>query len=132
MSLEGQVAIVTGGGTGIGLGIARVLAERGARLALLQDRPFSADALAGWGVTSPLTLEVDIGDHSAVADAVTRTETHFGRIDIVVNNAAITGMPACAPFLDASPEHLTRIVDVNFKGAYFVSQHAARSMVRRK
>jgi NAD(P)-dependent dehydrogenase (short-subunit alcohol dehydrogenase family) len=131
MSLTGQVAIVTGGGTGIGLGIARVLAERGARLALAQDRAFAAEALSGWGSSPPLMIELDIADHAAVENAVAKTESHFGRIDIVVNNAAITGMPAVAPFLDCSPEHLSRIVDVNFKGAYFVSQYAARSMVRR-
>jgi NAD(P)-dependent dehydrogenase (short-subunit alcohol dehydrogenase family) len=130
MNLAGHVAIVTGGGTGIGLGIAKVLAERGARLALLQDRPFAAEVLAGCGGERPLTLEVDISDNSGVKDALGTIEAHFGSIDIVVNNAAITGMAAATPFLDSSPEHLSRIVDVNFKGAYFVSQHAARSMVR--
>lgn len=129
MSLDRQVAMITGGGSGIGLGIARVLAERGAKIALLQDRPFTAEALAGW---EPLTIHVDIADHDAVKNAVTKTESHFGRIDIVVNSAGITGMPASAPFLTSSPEHLSRIVDVNLKGTYFVSQHAARSMVRLK
>src|SRR5262249_10164106 len=56
----------------------------------------------------------------------------FGRIDIVCNNAALTGLPAEAPFLECSREQLDRIVDVNLKGTYYVSQRAALLMVRRK
>ncbi len=121
---EGKVALITGGGTGIGLGIARVLASRGVKIAIVQNRACE-DLPEG-----ALFLEADIADPEAVARVTDRVVSHFGRLDIAVNNAALTGKPAVAPFLECTPGQLDRIVDVNLKGTYYVSQYAARQMVK--
>jgi NAD(P)-dependent dehydrogenase (short-subunit alcohol dehydrogenase family) len=130
MNLKGRVAIITGGGTGIGLGIARVLAGHGASLVLAQRRVeavmAAAEVLTG---TSVLPLQVDIRSWDSVEEMVEKVAAHFGRIDILVNNASITGRPAIAPFLDCSPEQTGDIVDINLKGTVYCSQAVARRMV---
>jgi NAD(P)-dependent dehydrogenase (short-subunit alcohol dehydrogenase family) len=130
MNLHGRVAIVTGGGTGIGLGIARVLAEHGAGLVLAQRRLEQVTAAAlELRPTPALALQVDIRDWASVERMVEKAVTHFGHIDILVNNASVTGLPAIAPFLDCSPEQTGEIVDINIKGTFYCSQAAARRMI---
>lgn len=121
--LKDKVALITGGGTGIGLGISRVLFERGAKVAIAQNHPLAE-------VIPAFFVQVDIADPEAVSRMVDAVVDHYGRIDIVVNNAALTGKPAIAPFLECSPQQLDRIIDVNLKGTFYVSQAAARHMVR--
>jgi len=130
MSLSGKVAIITGGGTGIGFGIAQVLAGKGATLAIaqpsLEQARKAVDRLKG---TEALPLIVDLGDRNSIARMVEATAARFSRIDILVNNASITGMPAIAPFLDCPPAKVDQIVDVNLKGTFYCSQLVARQMV---
>ncbi len=130
MSLEGKVAIVTGGGTGIGFGIARVLAERGVRLVLAQRRREPLERataeLAGHEV---LTLTLDIRDPEAAERLVHETVARFGTVDILVNNASLTGMPAVASIVKSDSRHVDDIVDVNLKGTFYCSQAAARRMI---
>ncbi len=120
--LRDQIAIVTGGATGIGKGIAEVLRERGALVAVVQ--------LEGEG--DEFTFQADIADFGSVERMTDAVFRRFGRIDILVNNAALTGKPAVASFLDCSKEQLDLIVDVNLKGTYFCSQQVARRMVSSK
>ncbi|GBC76870.1 3-oxoacyl-[acyl-carrier-protein] reductase FabG [bacterium HR08] len=132
MRLAEKVAIVTGGGTGIGRGISRSLAEAGARVVIAQRRAEKAqamaDALRSEGFEA-LALGADISKRSQVQQLVARTLERWGRIDILVNNAAVTGLPAIAPFLACSDEQLDLIVDVNLKGTFICSQEVARVMV---
>jgi len=89
--LSGQVAFVTGGGTGIGKEIARVLGAHGAKLAIMSRRQEVLDAAAaefsGEGLTC-LAAAGDVRDPESVRAAIDRTIAKFGRLDIVVNNAA--------------------------------------------
>jgi NAD(P)-dependent dehydrogenase (short-subunit alcohol dehydrogenase family) len=130
MSIEGKVAVITGGGTGIGLGIARVLVSRGAKLAILQrSRAHLEQAARELSDFAVLTAPVDISDRDAVERAMLLVEERFGGIDILVNNASLTGMPAVASFLECSPEQMNAIIDINLKGTFHCSQIAARQMV---
>jgi NAD(P)-dependent dehydrogenase (short-subunit alcohol dehydrogenase family) len=121
VELSGKVALITGGATGIGLGISRVLAERGAKLAVAYFDPEHREP------AEALRIQVDIRDRDAV-DAMVQ---QIGRIDILVNSAGMTGRPAVTPFLDCTREQLDAIVDTNLKGTFHVSQAVARHMVDR-
>lgn len=112
--LHDRVYIVTGGATGIGAGIVRVLENYGARTAIFQ----------------PETC--DVRDPLAVEEGVARVAREFGRIDGVVNNAAITGIGAVSPFLDVAPAQLDDILAVNVKGPVYCSQAVARLAVAAK
>ena len=130
MKLAGKVAVVTGGGTGIGLGISKVLASHGARIVIAQiDLSGIAEAVAALQPTDVLVCQVDVADRGEVEQMAGEAVQRFGRIDILVNNAGITGKPAIAPFLDCTQAILDRIIDVNLKGVFHCSQAVARHMV---
>jgi NAD(P)-dependent dehydrogenase (short-subunit alcohol dehydrogenase family) len=133
-SLEGRVALVTGGGTGIGRGIVRALCEAGASVVLGQRRgglaeQFAASLVAEGYVAIGTTL--DVRDRGQVRAAIGLAESRFGGLDVLVNNAAITGRPAVQLFLDTTDEHLDLVLDVNLRGVFVCSQEAARAMVAR-
>src|SRR4051794_12053141 len=128
MKFAGKVAIVTGGGTGIGLGIARVLASHGAKIVIAQIDEHPIDL----GQAEVLKLQVDVADRGQVERMVEETVQHFGPIDVLVNNAAVTGRPAVAPFVLCSEALLDRIIDVNFKGVFHCSQVVAHHMIAAK
>ena len=132
MSENGKVAIITGGGSGIGFGIARVLAEKGMRLVLAQRTLETLQrALAQLQLkdAEAMAIATDISDHEAVERLVDKTLERFGQVDILVNNASVTGMAAISPFLDSPPDVVEKIVDVNLKGTFYCSQAVAKRMV---
>lgn len=129
MKLKGRVAIITGGGTGIGKGIARCFAREGARLMLAQRRLEVAEKTAA--ELSGRALSCDVSSRSQVERLFEETLRHYGQIDILVNNAAVTGLPALTPFLECSEEAWDNILDVNLKGTFLCSQLAARHMASR-
>ena len=102
MRLEEKVAIVTGGGTGIGKGISRSLAEEGAKVVIVQSTFEKAEKAArelrDEGYQS-LAIEADISLRENAQRIVDQTIEAFGRIDILVNNAALTGAKVSSPFL---------------------------------
>jgi 3-oxoacyl-[acyl-carrier protein] reductase len=134
-SLEGRVALVTGGGTGIGAGIARSLAEAGAAVVLGQRRgelaQRHADALNAEGFRAVGT-HLDVRERAQNRAAIDLALERFGRLDVLVNNAAITGTPALQLFLDGTDEHVDLILDVNLRGVIVCSQEAARVMVQQQ
>jgi NAD(P)-dependent dehydrogenase (short-subunit alcohol dehydrogenase family) len=131
--LQNKVVIVTGGGTGIGLGIARCCAEEGAAVVLAQRRAEiaarAAAALRADGFRA-LGAACDVSVRDDVRALIAATIEAFGRLDALVNNAALTGAAAEArPFLDETDEHWRKIIDVNLNGAFICTQEAARQMV---
>ena len=132
MKLKDKVAIITGGGTGIGKATARCFVQEGAIVVLAQRRIAQAQATAqelavGDGVARAVSC--DVSSREQVKHLVEETIHWFNRIDILVNNAAITGMPAVTKFFECSDEAWDQILDVNLKGAFMCSQEAARHMV---
>ena len=129
--LDGKVIIVTGGGTGIGWGIAKSCVREGAKLVLAQKpddisiakcraAEMRADGHSAIGVGCDITIRVQ------VRDMIRRAVAEFGRLDVMVNNAALTGATAeVRPFLEETDAHWRRLIDVNLNGAFICTQEAA-------
>ena len=132
--LSNKVVIITGGGTGIGSGIARRCAEEGASVMLAQRRlelaEQEAEKLRAAGYQAAAT-RCDISMRQQVVAMIETTITAFGKLDVLINNAALTGAAAEArAFLEETDEHWQRILDINLTGAFYCIQEAARQMIR--
>jgi 3-oxoacyl-[acyl-carrier protein] reductase len=132
MGLEGQVAIVTGAGQGIGRAIAGRLAAEGADVGIIDLNSQKAEAASGeiqrMGRRA-LAVAADVAHFRAVETAVGEIVGRLGRVDILVNNA---GIEKRAPFLDITPDDWQRQLDVNLSGTFYCTQVAAREMAKRK
>src|SRR5919107_1841068 len=122
--LNGRVAFVTGGGTGITGGVARALAEAGARVALvsrkLEHLEPAAEKINEAGGEA-LAVAADVRDYAAVERALAATVERFGRLDIVVNGAA--GNFLCKAE-ELSPNGFGTVVDIDLKGTFNVCRAA--------
>ena len=127
------VAVVTGGGRGIGRGIVEALARVGYRLAInyrtdegsAEGTRRSAEAL---GSPSARCFQADVADLEAGRNLVDGVLNHFGRIDLWVNNAGVAP-EARLDLLEATPESFDRVISTNLRGPYFLSQRVARAMI---
>ncbi len=133
MTDEKKVALVTGGSRGIGLGIAVALAESGFDLAIngrreAADVAEALDKLKSMGAKT-LYIRGDVADRAARGQMLKDIEGEFGRLDVLVNNAGVAP-DVRADLLDATEESFDRLVSINLKGPYFLTQAAARWMVR--
>ncbi len=129
MKLEGQVAIVTGAGRNIGEAIARLLAGEGARIAIFDsDRARGDKVAAEIRATGRETfaLAADVSKASEVADAVAEVVRRFGRIDILVNNVAISDNKT---ILDITEEEWDHVMAVTLKSQFLMGKHVAARMV---
>ena len=129
--LRGQIALVTGGGNGIGAAIARRLATSGASVAIMDRDEASARAVASEleAIAEATTVVVaDISDNAAVAGGVAEVEAAMGPIEILINNA---GWDSLRPFLDNDEAHRDLIIDINLKGMINVTHAVLTGMVSR-
>jgi NAD(P)-dependent dehydrogenase (short-subunit alcohol dehydrogenase family) len=135
MATEKKVALVTGGGRGIGLGIATALAQAGFDLAIddLHEPAAIADAVASVQSAGArvLYIRADVSDPAARADMLKQIQQRFRRLDVLVNNAGIAPRVR-ADLLDATEESFDRLISVNLKGPHFLTQAVARWMVRQR
>jgi gluconate 5-dehydrogenase len=131
-TLDGRIAIVTGGSRGLGLEIAEGLGEAGARLMICARRDEwlapALEELRGKGFTVEGML-CDVARQTEVRAVVDKTVAVFGRVDILVNNAGVTW--------GANPEDLPldkwqKVIDVNLTGAFLLAQAAGREMLKQQ
>ena len=132
MRFEGQTALVTGAGRGIGRSIARRLAEEGALVALVArteaEVQETACQIADTGARS-LALPADITKAGAAEKCVERTESELGPIDVLVNNA---GVFIYRPFLSLAPEDWDRVIATNLTGAANFCRAVLPGMIGRR
>lgn len=128
--LSGKVALVTGGGTGIGLGIATGLAQCGADIAIASRSPEhiepAADQLRRLGRRA-MAVSTNVRDPDGVKATVARVTGELGRLDILVNNAAGNFY---APSADLSPNGWRAVIETDLYGTFFASQAVYPVMVR--
>ena len=128
--LSGRVALVTGGGSGLGLQMARGLAEAGADLAIASRRgalckEISENLTDDYGCEC-LPIEVDVTEENQVIAMAERVTAHFGRWDILVNNAAGSIIQAVK---DTSLEDWNRILELNLTGTFLCCREAGKIMI---
>lgn len=124
--LEGKVALVTGAGSGFGLGIAETFAREGAKVVIVDIKQEAAESAAAKIGASALGLACDVSKAADVQAAVKRTLDTFGRLDIVVNNAGITHRNRS--MLEVEEEEFDRIFAVNVKSIYHFARAAVPQM----
>ncbi|MEO1199032.1 MAG: SDR family oxidoreductase [Pseudomonadota bacterium] len=126
--LTDKIAVVTGGASGIGEACARLLAARGARVAVADINGAAANAVAT--EIGGMAIELDVSDEQSVADLVTRTETDLGPCDVLVTSAGLVQPPL--PPGDLSMDLYDRIVAVNLRGTYLCVRAFGERMVARQ
>jgi 3-oxoacyl-[acyl-carrier protein] reductase len=126
--LDGQVAVVTGAGQGIGEGIARRLASAGARVAVLDMNEQTAEAVAS--SIGGVAATCDVTSDRSVANAIATVRGKLGPIDILVNNAGITGRTLTLWQLEESD--LDQVYAVNFKGVFLMCRAVIEEMLARR
>ncbi len=127
--LKGKIAMVTGGTRGLGEVSALALAKAGADIAVCgrsaPDLKRVTAAIQGLG-RKARGFDIDVTDKSKVSDAVTQILEHFGRIDILINNA---GVNYRVPVLEFPEEEWDRIIGTNLKGYFLTAQAVAPQMI---
>ena len=132
MLLQDQVALVTGGGRGIGRATALRLAHEGAEIAIIDVDGETAEATSreinALGRRAVFRI-ADVSDHASIGATVQELVQEFGRLDVLVNNA---GVETRSPFLEITPTEWERQIAVNLTGTFNCSQAAAREMATRE
>ncbi|MCP4385291.1 MAG: glucose 1-dehydrogenase [Hyphomicrobiales bacterium] len=128
--LQDKVAIITGGGTGIGEATCQRFAEEGARVAV-----FDVNAEAGSDTVATLSekgaeaqfIEADIAAETEVADGIAKVLDRWGKVDVLVNNAAIPGVNKYTH--EVSVEEWDKVFSINARGVFLCSKHVLPSMM---
>ena len=130
-----RVALVTGAGRGIGLGIAECLAREGCDLAVcdVHEEAAVAPALEGLRALGARVLycRADVTDAAARARMLGEIRAAFGRLDVLVNNAGVAPKVR-ADLLDATEESFERLMRINLQGPYFLTQAVARWLIEQR
>ena len=130
MKLDGQVAIVTGAGRNIGEAIAKLLAEEGAKIAVVDMDPGRGSSVADelkQAEHQAIAVTCDVSNSQDVQAMVSRVVDEWGKIDILVNNAAINDGKN---ILDVTEEEWDKVMAVTLKGPFLVGKHVAHQMVK--
>lgn len=129
--LTGKVALITGTSRGLGQYMGRALARAGADLVITSRNkdslaPFQEEIEALGRRAFPVVL--DVRDHESIQQAVAEAVSHYGKVDVLVNNA---GCNARKPALDVTWDDWNLVLDTNLRGTFFMAQAVARTMIPR-
>jgi NAD(P)-dependent dehydrogenase (short-subunit alcohol dehydrogenase family) len=131
-NLGGKVAIVTGGGLGIGAAISEVLAAAGAKVAIADINPSTASAtlkrISDSGNQAKV-FEHDVTNWKSSFALIEAVEKEFGPIDILVNNAGVTKWQ---PFVEIAEADWDRVLDINLKGQFLAARAVVPGMIERR
>lgn len=125
-SLDGKVAVVTGGASGIGAAVAGAYAAKGATVVVLDREIASARAWEDRPGSAAITC--DVTQEASIVTAVATVIGQFGRIDVLVNSAGVAALDAAE---DLALDAWDRTMSVNLRGAFLMSQHVGREMLSR-
>jgi NAD(P)-dependent dehydrogenase (short-subunit alcohol dehydrogenase family) len=128
---KGQVALVTGAGSGMGLATANAFAEAGATVVLADFKEDAVQAAAQKLTAAghkAIATACDVSDDAQVAAMVDRTVAEFGRLDVAFNNAGV--MAQVAPVADSTREEWDRVIGTNLRGVWSCMKHELRQMER--
>ena len=131
LGLEGTVAVITGGASGIGLACARGLAREGCRVALWDQSGKTTEVARTLGSTA-MGVSVDISDFAAVQEAVRQTESGLGGVAHLVHAAAVGSGKFGFPFSNLEPADWPRVLQVNVMGMVHVAHAITPGMIARK
>ncbi len=128
--LEGKVAVVTGGTRGIGFAVVKAFLEEGASVALFGSRQETVDkALASLQEENPsvpvIGLAPNLSDYAQVEEAMAKVKAHFGKIDVLVNNA---GVSAREPIYNYDAAAFNKVIDLNVNSVFYCTKAAAPYM----
>ncbi|MFY8147362.1 MAG: L-iditol 2-dehydrogenase, partial [Rhodobacter sp.] len=128
MRLDGKCALITGAARGIGLEFARAYLREGAKVAIADINMPAAEAAAARLGAGAIAIRLDVTDQASIDAAVAEAVQLMGRIDILVNNAALFDL---APIVDITRASYDRLFAVNVAGPLFMMQAVARHMIAR-
>ncbi|MGA0559667.1 SDR family NAD(P)-dependent oxidoreductase [Larkinella sp. VNQ87] len=128
---SGQVALITGAASGIGLAIAEKLLAEGAKTALLDFNEDGLKTAFGAYGDQVLLISIDITDENRVAEIVGQVVGHFGRIDALVNCVGITGATNIKSH-EVSSENLHKVFEVNFMSSFYTSKAVLPTMLAQR
>src|SRR6201988_1080684 len=126
---EGQVAVVTGAASGLGLAIARKLHDEGAQVALLDLNESALHNAASEIGPNVVAIPLDLTSEQKVANAIEQVGESFGRIDVLVNSAGITGATNIKSH-DVDTANLRLVFEVNFMASYYTSRYTLPWMLK--
>lgn len=128
MSFEGQSIIITGAGQGIGRQYAIAFAQAGGNVAIVDMNAAAAASVAAEIGSKAVAIATDVSDKSSVLAMAAQVMERFGRIDVLVNNAAIFSTLKMRPFEEIEPEEFDRVMGVNARGVFLCCQAVAGQM----
>ncbi len=126
--LDGKCALVTGAARGLGRAFAEAYVAQGARVAMADIDAAAVEAAAADIGSAAVAIEMDVARQSSIEAAVTRAVDQLGRIDVLINNAAVF---TAAPLVDVTRADYARVFDINVAGTLFTMQAVAQHMIER-
>ncbi|KWW17595.1 MULTISPECIES: SDR family oxidoreductase [Peribacillus] len=127
-NITDKVAIVTGGASGIGKAIAELYIEKGAKVAIFDQKDFVADIAKEWSVKDSIGVQCDITSNESMDQAIQKVKAHFGKIDILVNCAGIALLDDAE---NISDEYWQKTMEVNLTGSFKMCQKVGHLMIER-